>query len=313
MDSPVAAPAGAAAVPIPALGPIAQFYNPPTFDPTAPVGVVGSNWQRVAPKVTLPPVAPGEPVVARFRWIPPAVTGGKNIALLALCTSPPGGQDPLPGAGTGPNVSNLVPAERRAALRIVPSAAAPPPSLYIRDGVDDDGRLGSVSAGSRSPDIIVAPAAPADPAVAFRDLLQLRPQSELVGGVENHVYVRIHNRGVDPATAEFELWAVPLNPDGTPAFATAGWVRLSATPPPAASLVVAGGGRALAHVAWTPPDPNAGAGIKGYILVAILQSQGGADPLPDRTFVTSLDTFWEFLRIHRDAENAASRAFLWTP
>ncbi|HKJ03550.1 MAG TPA: hypothetical protein VJ997_13875 [Longimicrobiales bacterium] len=313
MDSPVAAPAGAAAVPIPALGPIAQFYNPPSFDPTAAVGVVGSNWQRVAPKVTLPPVAPGEPVVARFRWIPPAVMAGKNIALLALCTSPAGGQDPLPPAGAGPNVSNLVPAERRAALRIVASAPAPAPSVFIRDGVDDDGRLGSVAPGARSPDIIVGPAAPADPAVAYRDLLQLRSQSKLVGGTVNNIYVRIHNRGVDPVTAEYELWAVPLNADGTPAFATAGWVRLTAAPPPAASLLVAGGGRALAHVTWTPPDPNPAGPLKGYILVAILQSQGGVDVLPDRTFVTSLDTFWDFLRVHRDAENAASRAFLWTP
>ena len=54
MDSPVAAPVGGAAVPIPALGPIAQFYNPPSFDPTAAVGVVGLVWACMLAPETLP-------------------------------------------------------------------------------------------------------------------------------------------------------------------------------------------------------------------------------------------------------------------
>ncbi len=49
------------------------------------------------------------------------------------------------------------------------------------------------------------------------------------------------------------------------------------------------------------------------MLVAIIQSAGGVDVLPPTAFVTSLQTFWEFLRTHKESENAASRAFVYQP
>ena len=48
---------------------------------------------------------------------------------------------------------DLIRNERRAVLRIVDLGPAPPPALYLRDGVDDDGvRRGMVRSALRSPD-----------------------------------------------------------------------------------------------------------------------------------------------------------------
>jgi hypothetical protein len=307
-----------AGVPLPALNPVTDFYNPPNFDPPAPPNP--AMWRRVAPRRQLARVSPTAPAVARFDWEPDASLGGQDVALLAMCTSV---NDPLPAAPAGGGaVAAFLQQERRASLRIVSVAAVPATSIYIRDGIDDDGRNGAVAFAGRSPDIIVVqapPVAPATPEQTFADLLDQRPQSRVTGGVANTIYVRVHNRSVVVADAQVELWAVPVEANNqthaTPP-AAAPWLQLwppaGPLPPP---LHVPANGWALQPVTWNnPPDPFAAApaASKAWVLVALV-SAGAGDAKPDVTRINGVDGLWQFLRRQRDSENAAARALRYDP
>jgi hypothetical protein len=309
MASPAAPYAPPPGSPVPALGPVADFYNPPSFDVAA-----GAAWQRVGPRQRLPRVASGAPAVARFDWVVPDGLG-PSVALLALCTAASDGVWPPAPA----NVAALVTSERRAALRIVPVAARAPVSIFIRDGIADDGvRAGATRFGGRSPDIMVVQAVPAAaPDVAFRDLLDPRPQDRIRGGMPNHVYVRVHNRGPVDTTVEIEVWAVPVGADNQPSFGPATWTRLSPAPPGAPLVVPVPTARtAIAHLEWPAAavvDPNPADAYKAYVLVALIKTTDNVDPLPDTARIDSLATFWEFFNRMADSENAASRALRFEP
>jgi len=317
--SPIAAPITGAPVALPAaagLGQVAEFYLPPSFDPPgggSPLN--GATWTRVAAAQTLRAVGPGAPVVARFDWIPPAALAGQNVALLALCHGPDNLHDPLPAAPVaGPGVSAFILRERRAALRIVPVAPLPRADIFIRGGVDDDGRKNSLAAVTRSPHIIVVqsePAPPATPSVAFRDLLDLRPQDRLRGGVANHIYVRVHNRGNAVVHAEVELWAVKVNADLTPDFLPANWQLLTPAAPARLDFDIQPNDWALGHVSWTPPDPAPAEAQKSYILIALAKSADNNDPLPVTAAINSADTFRQFLSRQAGSDNVAARAIRW--
>src|SRR5262249_47516805 len=154
-------------------------------------------------------VGPGEPAVARFDWVVPAGLGN-SVALLGLTDS--FSRDHVWPAAPA-NVETLIRTEPRTALRIVPVAAVPAPAIYIRDGIDDRGTIkGAIRTASRSPDIIVVQQVQVNPppAVAFRDVLDLRPQDVVRAGTANQIYVRVHNRGLVATTAEVELWRVVI-------------------------------------------------------------------------------------------------------
>lgn len=312
--SPVAAPIGAAAIPLPTaagadLGNVAEFYNAPSFDPPGGGSPAdGLTWTRVGPARMLEPVGPAAPVVARFDWAPPAGVAGRDIALLALCESP---DDPLPLAAiAGPGVSAFVPAERRCALRILPVAALARPDLFIRGGIDDDGRRNSIAAAAatRSPDIIIVQAEPADPRAAFRDLIDLRRQDRLVGNVTNHLYVRVHNRGRSTVQAEAEVWAVKVLPNLHPEVPHGRWTRAGA-----AMIDVPANDWALAHITFAMPVDPAPLEFerKHYILVALIRSTDNNDPFPDRTVVTTEDQFQQFISRQAGSDNIAARAVRW--
>jgi hypothetical protein len=257
----------------------------------------------------IPKVTPETPAVVRFDWVPPAGVSGDNVALLALVS---GDGDALPAAlpAAHATIAGLIQNERRAALRIVPIAAAPIAALYIRDGIDDDMRSGNVAFVARSPDIIVPHPDVANPAVDLRDLLDQRPQDHLVGNTPNRIYVRVHNPGPQITRGHVHLWAVELDDLATPNFATASWTRL-ATPDgdavgPPLPVDVPARDSALVHMDWTVPAHPPGQ-YKAFGLIALVRSDDNADALPDITRVTSLATFWQLFGGFFDSDNAALR------
>lgn len=286
----------------------ATFYNAPNF-PTNAV------WTQVAAPRRIARVRPGEPKVVRFDWVPPEVLDfpGTNVALLALCTSP---DDALPNALPGGIVTmaDFIAAERRAALRIVPVRALPLADLFIRDGVDDDARAGNVAFIGRSPDIIAVQAAPADPAVAFAQLVDPRMTDVIRAGVTNHLYVRVHNSGATSATAEVRLWAAPLDSNQQPDFAIANWTSLTDAPPANGAIETVPPGGTVVHVEWAnPPDPNPADPLKAWALIATIGSVLAADPAPDVPAIASADDFWAYFGERFGSDNAALKVLRYVP
>src|SRR5262249_43332444 len=150
-----------------------------------PVG----DWRRVGMRSGLV-IRPGDPVVARFDFVPPATLAERRIALLAVAHSP--GEDPL-GAPPPPTViDNVVRGERRAAPRAV-GVLPLDRRAFVRDGVDDAGAVvPAVAFGARSPDIIVVQDE-VDPRAQFGDLLDRHPTDRVTGSRDNFVYVRVFN------------------------------------------------------------------------------------------------------------------------
>jgi hypothetical protein len=285
------------------------FYSPPAF-------AAGGIWTEVAPPRTIAQVRPGEPKVVRFDWTPPEALDfpGTHVALLALCTSP---DDPLPAVLPG-GVVTMDPvraAARRAALRIVPVRVLASPDLFIRDGVDDDSRLGNVAFVGRSPDIISVQDPPAVPETAFAQLIDPRPGDFIKGGVTNHLYVRVHNRGASNTVAEVRLWAVPLDSNQRPDFAVASWIAITASPPASGEIaVVPAGGTALVPIAWAnPPDPNPAAPLKAYGLVATIGAAVGGDEPPAIPAMATVDQFWAWFGEGFGSDNAALRVLRYVP
>jgi hypothetical protein len=317
--SPIAAPVGpppGVAIPPhgvgPDLGPVADFYNPPSFDPTGGGDpVAGTRWTRIGTMRQIPTIRPGEPVALRFDFTPPSALAGGNVALLALI-NPAAGQGPLPAAPVaGPGIDTFIPAERRAVLRIVAVGPTPLPDLFIRGAVDDDGLSGAGSAASllRSPDIIAVESVPpvaGRPEVAFRDLLDARPQDHLTRPATNHVYVRVHNRGAAQVHAEVELFAVKVLADGRPDFAHSNWILISPAAPGKLELDVPARSHRLVEQTWDVPDPAPN--HPSYILVAVVHSADLQDPAPARGPFADEAAFWTYLRRGHGSNNVAARA-----
>jgi hypothetical protein len=184
--------------------------------------------------------------------------------------------------------------------------------VYIRDGVDDDGRNGGVAWGGHSPDLIVvqtAVANPDDPNGPFKDLDNQRT-TDLIKPGANIVYVRVSNRTRTPINARVKLFMLPTFDPAR----TAGWTQL----PPAAPLEVAvnaipAQGWKFARFNWNgvaaPANPG---GYLGSVLLAMASVNDATgkvlDPYPDLQPVTDLDSLWRFLTSGPLANNVAIRA-----
>lgn len=280
----------------------ATLVAPPDFNPSG-----ASPWRRVATARRIDLLKAYEPRVVRFDWRPPVelAAGAAQCALVALCSAP---GDALPALAAGTSLQAFIAQERRAALRVVPVRARRPTTLNIRDGVDDNARLGNVAFVGRSPDIIVVQAEPADPALALRDLLSTRPQDRvLIGGV-SHVYVRVHNPGLAAADARVHVWSLGLDALGAPSFAPVSWNPLTPAAAPFLTVNVPAGGTALAHVVLTnPADPAPTATHKSIALVALIESADGQDAPPPLGQITDVDKFWAFFGNLFQSDNAALR------
>jgi hypothetical protein len=281
----------------------ATFRAMPLSPPSAP-------WTPVAPAASVT-VHPNDPVVVRFDWLVPRDLGGKQVGLLALCEHP--GLDPLPA---GPvNLATVIRNERRAAYRRV-AVTRFTPDVYVRDSVEDDGTVGAVAFGGRSPDIIVVPARVGDPGAAFADLLDGRAGDRVnAGPAPNFVYVRVHNRRAVEVRARVDLFFVkPANP-ALALFNPANWTAVAAiSPPGAVELTVPARGSALAEVEWTAaPAPDVPAGVMPSLgLIAFVHTVPDAlDPLPLAAQVSDVASFWQFFRTRKDSNNAAFRTVLY--
>ena len=211
----------------------------------------------------------------------------------------------------------LIQTERRVALRIAPVAPLPRASIFIRDGVDDSARSRAegVAFGGRSPDIIVtreALAGGVTPTDAFKDLLDPRMGQRLKAGQPNHIFVRVHNRGVIDTVAEVELWAIPIDDENQPDFDRTHWIQIvafAAVPPSPMSVAIPARTFAVTNpVDWTPPASPPSA----FLILALVRTPDGNDPAPTLARLTAA-TFWNVLTRQADGENAAVRALRVDP
>lgn len=254
-----------------------------------------SAWKRAAPAQSLGTLGPGQPVVARFAWTPPLEIAA-NVALLAVVT---GDADVLAAVPAGDPLA-FVGAERRAVLRV---SAVDRDPLFIRDGVDDDGRRGLVAWGGRSPDIIVRRAAVADPATELRAPDSHRLEDRVSAGT-NHVYVRVTNRTQLAVNARVRLFQVPT---ALPAPGST-WTQIDVDQPVAA---IAAGQSGFAHFTWAGVvDPGGPYGAFTLAAVASVVDAAGnvLDAFPDVSTVTGMEEFWRFFTREPLANNAAVRA-----
>jgi hypothetical protein len=248
----------------------------------------------------------------RLEWNPPVVLAGGHVALLALVHST---FDPMP-AGLPTVMATLIRNERRAAFRVV-RAEAFTPEFFIRDGVDDDGRLGGVAFGGRSPDIIVVENQAASAATEFADLGDDRAADRVRGnGGNNVVYVRVHNRKAADAAADVRLfWATPNAPLNNAAanaglpFDVAKWQEIApAAAADALNLNVPALGVNYARFAFNAAPPPVADFPNAIGFIALIRSTDSVDPLPSTSGVDTPPEFWRLFTELANANNAALRA-----
>ena len=277
--------------------------------PVAPA----ATWQRAGTVVTLKSVGPNQPAVARFDWVPPA-TLGTHVALLAVVTA---AADPLLPAAQPLVMKTLLRNQRRVALRIAPIPSFVP-DLYVRDGLDDIGRLGGVAFGGRSPDILVFQAEiPAPLRAGVASLTTDARSGDRVAAGDNFVYVRVLNRKALDTAVDVELfWAQatpPTSAAADPAGPLSDNTKWQAVPAVGAvtNVVVPASGAVLAAFKFsTRPAPVADiANALAFIALIKAHDPGDAEPLKAR--VTDPASVWRFFLQSADANNAALRTVLY--
>lgn len=276
----------------------------------APVGNAAA-WQRAGVPVHLNAVGPNQPEVARIEWLAPA-TLPAFVALLALVTTP-NGVDPLVPAGQPTVMATLLRRERRAAFRVAPVTPFVP-DLFIRDGLDDTGRLGGVAFGGRSPDIIVVPAALADVPGATADLANPRSADRVLPGpADNFVYVRVQNRTAVATPVDVALFWAKSNPATSAAVDPAGpvtdntkWQAAVGLGPVANVAVPAGGAVLVGFKISNLPAAEAGL-ANSLALIALINASNPGDAQPLRTRVRDAASFSRFFLQLADSNNAALR------
>jgi hypothetical protein len=271
------------------------------------------TWQRAAaPLQARRGVSALAPLVARFEWAPPRAVAERDIALLALCES----SGETFAAGTTTTTATLIQNEHRAALRST-SVSSFVPDVFIRDGSDDDGSLGSVAWGGRSPDIVVVQTASTAPERDFGDLFDQRPTDKLKGGTPNFIYVRVHNRKSVDTEVDVQLFSAPGNalPFAAP---DPPWTPVAEAAAGSARIVVPGKGVRLAAFSFIPADPDPALSsdpYRAYFLFAVIKSRDGLDfePIHSGGALATLDQFWRFFRVIAAANHAAMRSLRFEP
>jgi hypothetical protein len=232
-------------------------------------------------------LGPAQPRVARIDWVPPSELG-EDVALLAMCQLV--GSDDLAadynGSSSAANPTHfrvdpqahgdgcIVIEERRVALRIV-KAVPFTPDPFLRAGVDDTGAPGAVAWGGRTSDIVVVGAADADPDVTFADLADLRAGDIVMGGQDNHIYVRVFNRRAVPLElATVRLFQTTVANAAKPNE----WRPLGEHQVPG---IPAKGFKFTDAFVWNPdslPDPSEGALFQAVLLIALVGTADSSKP-----------------------------------
>lgn len=162
--------------------------------------------------------------------------------------------------------------------------------VYLRDNVGDDGSVPTAGAISASPDIIVVPDPVADPNTAFGEGSGTENAnnlgSQVQGGQDNFIYVRMKNRGgTDANGVRAQVFWSPVSTLVTPALWNAIGTTAPVDVPVGDTLVVTDA------LLW----PSAGVPATGhYCFVGILDHP--ADPTPVLPSPTDFDGFRAFIR-----------------
>jgi hypothetical protein len=171
--------------------------------------------------------------------------------------------------------------------RILQDALQVAPDVYMRDYVGDSGDA-HAGAISLSPDIIVRPAAVANPGVTFgagtEDDLMLGPT--VTSGQDNFVYVRVWNRGnVDAASVTARVFyasaATLLTPDDWKPVGTVVMANV-----PAGNVMTVS--TAITWPASAVPPPG------HYCFIALVGN--ARDPAPDPAAFLSIDNYHTYIR-----------------
>lgn len=204
--------------------------------------------------------------------------------------------DPATGTAQGagrPGNINVMP-DLRAIIKDVLELV---PDVYLRDQVGDTGALPSAANISASPDIIVRPVQVADPVLEFGEGSGNENSDTLgslvYGGQDNHIYVRMKNRGSSDAagvvaTVYWSEVATLITPDQ--------WHEIGQTAPvdvpQGDTLVVAG------PVKWPEAEVP---GDGHYCFVGLLdQAEDPAPPLPPGPPHFDWNAFLSFIRDHNN-------------
>ncbi|QSQ26063.1 hypothetical protein JY651_14540 [Pyxidicoccus parkwayensis] len=268
-----------------------------------------SAWQRAGVQ-TVGAIRPGQPAVVRFEWTLP-LTVRRNVALMALCDC---AQDPLDFASAQANVDVFISLERRAAMRVTPVLYD---AVFIRDGLDDFGRRGSVAWGGRSPDVLVLRKAVADaipaadlnsPTGPLGNLLDARAGDRIRPGNDNAIYVRVHNRHDVAIHVDVELYQAPVDHPTTGPWTAVGLRTRASNVLPGTWQVVR-----FDLTAADPAPTNPSTWTKAFVLGAVCRGVDAAtgtelDPMPPLATLTGVDAFWSFFTRGPLATNAVLRA-----
>jgi hypothetical protein len=197
--------------------------------------------------------------------------------------------DPATGTLQGPNVAGNIGVmpDLRAIIEDTLGLSA---DVYLRDNVGDDGAVPSGGSISASPDIIVTPVAVPDPNAAFGEGSGVENSNtlgfEIESGQDNHIYVRMKNRGAANATnVTARVYWSPVSTLVTPDM----WTEIGVTAPvsvPADDTLVV-----TDALVWQSGDiPAEG----HYCFVGVLDHP--ADPAPLLPSPTDWDGFRAFIR-----------------
>jgi len=168
------------------------------------------------------------------------------------------------------------------------------PDVYLRDGVGDTGAVPNAGALSTSPDVIVRPAAVANPTTAFGEGSgtenDMTLGSQVEAGQDNVIYVRMRNRGASPANGvRVKIYWSPVSSLVTPNLWTLVGTTTPVNVPTGNTLVVAPG------VVWSKANiPATG----HYCFVALLDT--AADPAPPIPGPTDWNGFIAMIRNHNN-------------
>ena len=158
------------------------------------------------------------------------------------------------------------------------------PDIYVRDNVADTGD--EPYAGGylwASPDIINRTSPSADPTTEFADLTNDSLWQNVEFGQDNHVYVRLQNRGPQTGDAVVRIYFSAATTFGTPA----SWISigmLSESGIAAGTVRIAG---PLTFPAASIPAPG------HYCMIAVVSSS--LDPAPDHTLIASVGDYLTYV------------------
>jgi hypothetical protein len=191
--------------------------------------------------------------------------------------------------------------------------------LFIRDDVDDSGRLSNGLFAGRSPDIIVVHTPSADPSSDFADLADTHEGDRIQPTRDHTIYVRVHNRG--PASIEATVNVYWVRPNAArdaadtqaPAFDTSKWTLIGTQ-----NVTVPAGSWAFASVTWAAAGIPAAASSPRIFdavgFVALVSSGPELDDTgPELSELSDAASFWRFFSGMPASNNAAFRAVPYVP